>query len=101
MLAQLTLFPLGKLSGMSADVAKVIDLIEKSGLPYQLTSMGTLIEGEWDEVIALIGACRKALLEDNERIYMVLKVDDQPGKTGKLAGKVNSVESKLGRPVKR
>ena len=101
MLAQLTLFPLGKLSGMSADVAKVIDLIEKSGLPYQLTGMGTLIEGEWDEVIELVGACRKALLEDNERIYMVLKVDDHKGKTGKLTGKVNSVESKLGRQVKR
>lgn len=101
MLAQLTLFPLGKASGMSEDVAKVIDLIEKSGLPYQLTSMGTLIEGNWDEVIGLIGACRKALLEDNERIYMVLKVDDHKGKTGKLTGKVNSVESRLGRPVKR
>ena len=101
MLAQLTLFPLGKVSGMSKDVAKVIDLIEKSGLPYQLTSMGTLIEGEWDEVIELIGACRKALLEDNERIYMVLKADDHKGKTGKLTGKVNSVEGKLGRQVKR
>ena len=101
MLAQLTLFPLGKLSGMSADVAKMIKLIEKSGLPYQLTSMGTLIEGEWEEVIELVGACRKALLEDNERIYMVLKVDDHKGKTGKLTGKVNSVESKLGRQVKR
>ena len=101
MLAQLTLFPLGKLSGMSADVAKMIKLIEKSGLPYQLTGMGTLIEGEWDEVIELVGACRKALLEDNERIYMVLKADDHKGKTGKLTGKVNSVESKLGKDVKR
>jgi len=101
MLAQLSLFPLGKLSGMSEDVAKVIKLIEKSGLPYQLTSMGTLIEGEWDEVIELVGTCRKALLEDNERIYMVLKVDDHKGKTGKLTGKVDSVESKLGRQVKR
>ena len=56
---------------------------------------------EWDEVIELVGACRKALLEDNERIYMVLKVDDHKGKTGKLTGKVDSVESKLGRQVKR
>ena len=101
MLAQMSLFPLGKTSGMSQDVAKVIELIEKSGLPYQVTSMGTLIEGEWEEVIELIGRCRKKLLEQHERIYMVLKVDDQPGVTGKLTGKVDSVERKLGRPVKR
>ena len=101
MLAQISLFPLGKSSGMSRDVAKVIELIEKSGLPYQLTAMGTLIEGEWDEVMELIGRCRKKLLEEHERIYLVLKVDDQPGVTGKLERKVRSVEEKLGHPVRK
>ncbi|MFH1070920.1 MAG: MTH1187 family thiamine-binding protein [Candidatus Glassbacteria bacterium] len=101
MLAQMSLFPLGKTSGMSKDVARVIELIEQSGLPYQLTAMGTLIEGEWDEVMELVGRCRRKLLEEHKRIYMVLKVDDQPGVTGKLAGKVRSVEEKLGHPAKK
>ena len=101
MLVELSLFPLGKIEGLSEDVARVIDLIDKSGLPYQLTCMGTMIEGEWDEVIELIGRCRSAMLENNDRIYLLLKADEQKGKTGKLAGKVNSVEKKLGRTVRK
>ena len=89
MLFELSLFPLGKSHGMSADMAKVIDLIDKSGLPYQLTCMGTMLEGEWDEVIELIGRCRQVLLEKHERIYMLLKADEQKGKTGRRKGKVN------------
>ncbi len=101
MLAQISMFPLGKSSGLSEDVAGVIDQIDKSGLPYQLTSMGTLIEGEWDEVMELIGRCRKLLLEEHERIYLVLKVDEQPGVSGKLRGKISSVEKRLSHEVSK
>jgi len=96
MLAELTMFPLGKVSGLSTEVSKVLELIEKSGLPYQLTAMGTMVEGEWDEVMALVGRCRERLIQDNERLYIVLKIDDHKGRTGKLSGKVAAVESKLG-----
>ncbi|MCE5270398.1 MTH1187 family thiamine-binding protein [bacterium] len=99
MLAELTMFPLGKVSGLSAEVSKVLELIERSGLPYQLTAMGTLVEGEWDEVMGLVGRCRERLLQDNERLYIVLKIDDHKGRTGKLSGKVASVEKKLGRAL--
>ncbi|MFC1614848.1 MTH1187 family thiamine-binding protein [Gemmatimonadota bacterium] len=101
MLFELSLFPLGKSHGMSKDVSRVIDLIDKSGLPYQLTCMGTMLEGEWDEVIELIDKCRQVLLENNDRIYMLLKGDEQKGKTGRIKGKVDSVEQKLGRPVNK
>jgi len=101
MLFELSLFPLGKSHGMSKDVAEIIELIDKSGLPYQLTCMGTMLEGEWDEVIELIGRCRQVLLKEHDRIYMLLKADEQKGKTGRLKGKVDSVEEKLGRRVRR
>ena len=101
MLAELTMFPLGKVSGLSTEISKVLDLVEKSGLPYQLTAMGTMIEGEWDEVLDLVGRCRSRLLEDNERLYIVLKIDDHKGRTGKLTGKVTAVEKKLGRALKK
>ena len=101
MLAQISMFPLGKSSGLSEDVAGVIAEIENSGLPYQLTSMGTLIEGEWDEVMELIGRCRRMMLEKHDRIYLVMKVDDHKGVTGKLRGKIASVEKRLGHEVNK
>jgi len=101
MLAELTMFPLGRVSGLSGEISKVLDLVEKSGLPYQLTAMGTLIEGEWDAVLDLVTRCRNRLLEDNERLYIVLKIDDHKERTGKLTGKVAAVENKLGRALKK
>lgn len=95
MLVELSMFPLGKLSGLSEDVARVIETIESSGLDYRLTAMGTLIEGEWDEVIEVVGKCRRCLLENNDRIYMVIKADDHKGTSGKIEGKVNSVMKKV------
>lgn len=101
MLAELTMFPLGKVSGLSGEISKVLNLVEKSGLPYQLTAMGTLVEGEWDAVLDLVTRCRNRLLEDNERLYIVLKIDDHKGRTGKLTGKVAAVENKLGRALNK
>ena len=95
MLVELSMFPLGKVNGLSEDVARVIETIESSGLDYRLTAMGTLIEGEWDEVIEVIGRCRQCLLENNERIYMVIKVDDHKAAHGKIEGKVTSVMNKV------
>ena len=99
MLAEITMFPLGKVSGLSAEVSKVVDLIAGSGLDYQLTAMGTLVEGEWDEVMDLVNRCRNRLIQDNERLYIVLKIDDHNGRTGKLKGKIKSVENRLGREL--
>ena len=95
MLVELSMFPLGKVSGLSEDVARVIETIEVSGLKYKLTAMGTLIEGEWDEVIEVVGRCRQALLENNERIYMVIKADDHKGTHGKMEKKISSVIDKI------
>ena len=99
MVAELSIVPLGRVSGLSTEVSKVIHLVEKSGLPFQLTAMGTMIEGEWDEVMELVKKSRNLLLKDNERLYIVLKIDDYKGHTGTLKSKVESVENRLGHPV--
>lgn len=101
-LFQLTLIARGgKSRSGSAPVAKVIDIIEQSGLPYQLNAMATLIEGEWDEVMATINRARLALKRDNDRVYMILTMDDRKGARRRMTGKVDSVEKKLGRKVQR
>ena len=100
MLVQFSLFPVGERS-LTKPVSKLIDIIDKSGLPYQTTAMGTLIEGNYDQVFRLIKKCHNVLKKDHDRIYGVIKLDDRKGAKGRLKGKVNSVEKALGRKIKR
>lgn len=100
MLFQLTMFPTTKkITSASEDVARVIDLIDKSGLPYKLGSMSTTIEGGWEPVMALINKARKMLRRQHDRIYIIITIDDRKGARGRLAGKIASVEKRLQRKV--
>ncbi len=100
MLIQFSMFPVGSSESASAEVSKIIDLIDKSGLPYKTSAMSTVIEGEWDEIMPLIDECRLKLKESNNRIYMVLTMDDRKGAKNRLGGKVASIEDKLKRKIK-
>ena len=100
MLIQFSMFPVGKKESASAEVAKIIDIIDKSGLPYKSTAMSTVIEGEWNEIISLINKCRLKLRKKNNRIYMILTMDDRKGAKNRLTGKVRSLEEKLGRKIR-
>lgn len=98
--AELSIFPLDKGQSVGAYVARVLDLIDRSGLPYQLGPMGTCIEGEFADVMDLVRRCHEALAADCERVYCVVKLDTRRGRQGMLAGKVRSVEEQLGRKLR-
>jgi len=100
MLVQFSLFPVGEKS-LTKPVAKMIDIIDRSGLPYQTTSMGTLVEGSYDEIFRLIKKCHNLLKKNYDRIYGVIKLDERRGAKGRLKGKVDSVEKALGRKIRR
>jgi uncharacterized protein (TIGR00106 family) len=101
MLLQFTIIPLDKGMHFSPYVARVTDVIEKSGLPHKLTAMSTIIEGEWDECMAVVKTCRDELAKDSKRISIQIAIDDRLGATGRLEGKIKSVEVKLGREVSK
>lgn len=102
MLFQVTIFPTdSKGESASEAVSQVIDLIDKSGLPHNVSSMSTTIEGEWAQVMELINNCRLKLREQHSRLYLVISVDDRQGAVSRLTGKIESVEKHLGRKVKR
>ncbi len=102
MLFQLTMFPTDKkgISG-SADVAKVIDLIDRSGLPYRLNAMSTIIEGDWNPVMNLIDRARRMLRRRHSRIYIIITIDDRKGANKRITGKIDSIEKQLRRKVVR
>ncbi len=95
MIVEFDTYPVGQEEGLGPEVAKAIKIVKESGLDYQLTAMGTLIEGDWDEVMETIKKCHHRLREDHARVETHIKIDDHAGKTGKLTGKVNSVEDNL------
>ena len=98
-LLEFSMSPFDKGDSLSRYVARSLDIIDKSGLPYQLTSMGTVVEGEWDEVMALVTACHQAMSRDCNRISTSIKIDYRAGKSGRLKSKIRSIESKLGRTL--
>lgn len=105
MLFQVTMFPSGskrKSASVSEHVAKVINLIDKSGLSYKLTPMATCIEGEWNEVMEVINKARLMLRRNgHERIYISITIDDRKGAKKRLTGKIDSIERKLKREVSK
>ena len=101
MLVQLTMFPTDNRSvSASADVAKVIDLIDRSGLPYKLTAMATIIEGEWGPIMALVNRARLMLKRKHSRVYIIMTIDDRKGAKNRLTGKIASIEKHLHRKVR-
>jgi len=100
MLVQVTMFPTGRRSdSVSADVAKVIDIIDRSNLPYKVTAMATIIEGEWGPIMAVLNKARLMLRRSHSRIYISMTIDDRKGARNRLSGKIQSVEKRLGRKV--
>jgi uncharacterized protein (TIGR00106 family) len=99
-LLEFSIAPGGKGESLSAFVARVLNIVDQSGLDYQLTPMGTILEGDWDEVMAVVTACFKNLQGDCKRIGVQIKVDYRDAPAGRLVAKTGAVERKLGRKLR-
>jgi uncharacterized protein (TIGR00106 family) len=82
--------------GVSAAVAEAIRVVRASGLPNETNAMFTNIEGEWDEVMAVVKRAVEAVAAVSPRVSLVLKADIRPGFTGQLTAKVDRIEQALG-----
>jgi uncharacterized protein (TIGR00106 family) len=88
-------------SSVSKQVAKIIDAIDKSGVPYQLTPMGTIIEASsMKEALGIIELAYEQLEECN-RVYSSLKFDIRKNCQNRLKTKIESIENVLGREVQQ
>src|SRR6059058_1781012 len=94
LLAEFSMWPMDKGESVGQYVARCLDIIDRSGLPYKLGPLGTCLEGEWDQVMAVISKCQQELAKDCNRITCTLKMDWRKGQTGRLDSKVRSVEQK-------
>jgi uncharacterized protein (TIGR00106 family) len=81
--------------GVSEVVAEIVRVIRASGLPNETNAMFTNIEGEWDEVMAVVKQAVDVAAARYPRVGLVLKADIRPGYDGQLAAKVERVEERL------
>jgi uncharacterized protein (TIGR00106 family) len=96
MLVAFSVSPLGGESdGVASAVAEAVRVVRSSGLPNETTAMFTTIEGEWDEVMAVVKQAVDVLAAKYPRVSLVLKADVRPGHTGQLTAKVERLEQHL------
>ena len=100
-LLEFSMTPLGKGESVSRYVMRSLDIIDKSGLDYEFHSMGTVVEGEWDEVMGVVKRCFEAMRTDCDRISVAMKIDYRKGKSGRIQDKVKRVEDRLGRELRK
>jgi len=95
MIVEFAIVPLDKGVSLSDYVSQVLDMVDNSGLDYKLTPMGTIVEGEWDEVMGLIKRCHEHIRGVSDRVETRIIIDDRKGAKGRITGKVESVKGKL------
>ncbi len=76
-------------------VAAAVRVVRESGLPNETNAMFTNIEGEWDEVMAVVKRAVDVVAEVSPRVGLVLKADIRPGYDGQLTAKVARIEEAL------
>lgn len=99
-LLEVSMSPLGKGESVGKYVARSLEIIDKSGVEYRLNPMGTVLEGEWDEVMAVVKQCYERMRKDCNRISCSIKIDYRKGAAGRLDSKVASVQKRLKRRLK-
>lgn len=96
-LLQFAIFPTDKGASVSEYVSKAVDAVSKTGFPYELTSMCTIVETDTlDEALSVVSKANCAIEPFADRVYITMNIDIRNGKTNMMKHKVDAVMSKLG-----
>jgi len=101
MLIEFSIIPIGVGSSIGDQLAEVLKIVDESGLPYKVNPMGTVIEGEWEEVMKLIKKCHRTVMKMGERTLTTITIDDRKGKPNRIEEKVKSIERRIGKTLKK
>jgi uncharacterized protein (TIGR00106 family) len=101
MLFSVSMFPVGSSDSLSHPIAEVIDEIDHAHLPYQVTAMDTIIEGDWDDVMPVVRSAYERMVREHDRVYLTVVVDEHKRAKSRLKGAIHDVDRELGRSVAR
>lgn len=94
MIAEFSIVPIGESESVSQYVAECVKIVRASRLDHELTPMGTIVQGQFDEVMSMIMECHKKVRSMSNRVLTSIKIDDRMNERP-MSAKVESVESKL------
>ncbi len=100
-MVEFSVLPVGKDISLSPVVARVLQIVAKSGVRYKANPMGTVLEGSWEEVMGVIKNCHDEVMKDAQRAVTSIKIDDRKGTDARIEKKLESVEQKLGMKLNR
>jgi uncharacterized protein (TIGR00106 family) len=95
MLIAFSVTPLGVGDSVGDLVAEAVRVVRASGLPNRTDAMFTLVEGEWDEVMAVVKQAVDVVAARAPRVSLVLKADLREDVSDALTSKVAHVEARL------
>lgn len=95
MIAEFSVVPVGKGESLSSYVAECVRIVKESGLDYRVCPMGTVLEGEYDDVMEVVKKCHTRVREMANRVLTTVKIDDRGGASKAIESKVRSVEARL------
>lgn len=97
MIVAFSVTPMGGSESVGESVAECVRIVRAAGLPHETNAMFTNVEGEWDEIQAVLKQCLDRLAETAPRVSMVVKVDHRPGAgDGRIEHKRRRVAEALG-----
>jgi uncharacterized protein (TIGR00106 family) len=97
-IAEISIVPLGtKTPSVSQYVARAIKVLEKEkDIKYELTAMGTIVEGDLDRILAVVRKMHEETFgEGIARVLTTVKIDDRRDKSQSMKEKVDSLKKKL------
>jgi len=97
-IAEVSVVPLGtKTSSVSQYVARAVKVLEQEkGIRYEMTAMGTIIEGDLDRILAVVKKMHEGTFgEGVVRVLTTVKIDDRRDKAQGMKEKVDSLKKKL------
>jgi|GEM_PF-118384 len=102
MIVELSVIPVGNLEGasMSGPLAEVLKVIDESGLKYQVTATGTILEGSWQQVFPVLEKCHEMVKRRAGRAITHITIDDRVGEKESMEDKVIVIEKKVGRELR-
>ncbi|MEW6002450.1 MAG: MTH1187 family thiamine-binding protein [Nitrospirota bacterium] len=101
MLVEFSIIPIGVGSSIGDQLAEVLKIVDAGGLPYKVNPMGTVIEGDWNEVMKLIRKCHNTMMKRGERALTTITIDDRKDRPNRIEEKVKSIERRIGKTLKK